>query len=295
MRATLLHNPGAGVSKPSKEDLIEALGSSGYKVKYQSTKEKGINWEELSRSSDVIVVAGGDGTVGKISRKLVGCNVPIGILPVGTANNIATSFGVKEDYIHLIPKWSLSKKKKLSVGIVEGVWGKRNFVESAGYGLFSYLMKDEYENDPDREKATPDEEIKQAVDRLLKILEVYKPKPYEIEVDGKDLSGEYLMVEVMNIKCIGPNLMLAPIANHEDDEFEVVLIGEDQKEHLIEYFKSILEKKNIFLDVPYHSGKNIKMKSVGCELHIDDEIKPTTKGEIVNISISPHALEFLVV
>ncbi|HYG40799.1 MAG TPA: diacylglycerol kinase family protein [Cytophagales bacterium] len=295
MRATLLHNPGAGLSKPTKEDLIDALSASGYKVKYQSTKEKGINWEEISRSSDVIVVAGGDGTVGKISRKLVGCNVPIGILPVGTANNIATSIGVKEPYNTLIPRWSLSKKKKLSAGVAEGVWGRKNFVESTGYGLFSYLMKEIYDDHPPREKASSEEEINFAVLRLLKMLEEYKPKPYQIEVDGKDLSGEYLMVEVMNIKCIGPNLMLAPIANHEDDEFEVVLIGKNEKEHLVDYFKSILQKQHIYLNVPYHSGRNIRMQSTSCELHIDDEVVSATKGELVKITISPHALEFLVV
>lgn len=65
MRVTLIHNPGAGDHKQPSAGQIEALmKEAGYKILYQSTKEKG--WHKaLKKSADLVAVAGGDGTVGR--------------------------------------------------------------------------------------------------------------------------------------------------------------------------------------------------------------------------------------
>ena len=292
MRATLLHNPGAGVNQPTREELTRAIEQKGYEVHYQSTKQKPIDWNHLRERTDLFVVAGGDGTVGKISRKLVGCHVPIGILPIGTANNIATSLGIKEDYQYLINHWNFPVRTRFSVGEASGIWGKTHFIESIGFGLFTKLMKEVYGEDIKRQKDEPEEEIRQAVEHLLKLVHECEPEYYEIKVDGKDVSGEYIMVEVMNIKCIGPNLMLAPVATHHDDELELVLIGEKEKDDLIEYFSNKLENKHIILNVPYFRGKHIEIKAA-TEAHIDDEVRHESKNTTFKICLSKEYLEFL--
>ena len=57
----------------------------------------------------------------------------------------------------------------------------------------------------------------------------YPAKRVEITLDGKDFSGEYILVEVMNIQYIGPSLHLAPSADPGDGQLEVhvaFMIGE---------------------------------------------------------------------
>src|SRR5207248_3312177 len=89
VRITLIHNPGAG-RQPAGDaaKLRKLLSDAGYELRYQSAKEDG--WKRaLKKPADLIVVAGGDGTVAKVTRRMVGRGVPIGVLPSGTANNIS--------------------------------------------------------------------------------------------------------------------------------------------------------------------------------------------------------------
>jgi len=51
--------------------LVELLCAAGHKVNYQSSKEK--KWKKaLKNPGDIVAVAGGDGTVGKVARRLIG-------------------------------------------------------------------------------------------------------------------------------------------------------------------------------------------------------------------------------
>ena len=88
----LLHNPKAGRGEYSKNKLTRAFRKAGHQVTYRSTKEHG--WKRsIKDSKELIVVAGGDGTVGKVAHQLIGRSKPLTILPIGTANNLARSLG----------------------------------------------------------------------------------------------------------------------------------------------------------------------------------------------------------
>ena len=93
MRATLFHNPTAGGGKFTKKELMTALRLGGLEPRYVSTKSKRFK-KELAEAEDLVVVAGGDGTVAKVIAQMPDRGVPVAILPLGSANNIARSFGV---------------------------------------------------------------------------------------------------------------------------------------------------------------------------------------------------------
>ena len=94
MKVTLIHNPAAGDDRQPSAGQLEALiEEAGHKVRYESTKEKG--WTKaLKKETDLVVVAGGDGTVAKVARRLIGEKLPLTILPMGTANNISKTLGI---------------------------------------------------------------------------------------------------------------------------------------------------------------------------------------------------------
>src|SRR5205807_4543278 len=80
MRITLMHNPKAGNGKHDEKELMKILAMAGHQVTYQSTKEKS-HKKALEKSADLVIAAGGDGTVGKVGRKLIDSGVPLSILP----------------------------------------------------------------------------------------------------------------------------------------------------------------------------------------------------------------------
>src|SRR5438094_9339377 len=92
MRILLLHNPKAGREEHEGEELLAALKKAGHKVVYQSSKKKGIK-KALKKKMDLVLAAGGDGTVGKIATYLVDRKIPLSVLPLGMANNLARMLG----------------------------------------------------------------------------------------------------------------------------------------------------------------------------------------------------------
>src|SRR3954471_23533962 len=95
----LFHNPTAGEGDHSRQSLVTQIEKAGYDCSYSSTKKEGIE-ETTPKDADILVVVGGDGTVRKLAAHLLEQPLrqkagPIGLLPAGTANNIARTLGIK--------------------------------------------------------------------------------------------------------------------------------------------------------------------------------------------------------
>src|SRR5688572_13921184 len=68
--AQLLHNPGAGEEAHSKKELIALIEETlDVECRYFSTKEK--DWQDIEPGIDLLVIAGGDGTIRKVCRELL--------------------------------------------------------------------------------------------------------------------------------------------------------------------------------------------------------------------------------
>jgi len=94
MRVTLIYNPNAGsIQQPSEDDLIGLIRNAGHTVFRRSSDDDELD-KMLADPGEVVVVAGGDGTVGKVAKNLIGKGPAIAVLPMGTANNIATTLGI---------------------------------------------------------------------------------------------------------------------------------------------------------------------------------------------------------
>ncbi|NCC34385.1 MAG: diacylglycerol kinase family lipid kinase, partial [Chloroflexia bacterium] len=90
-------NPVAGTSDPEmvRTALEQRLGSAGRQLEiYTTTGAHGENLpgrvrEAVAGGADLVIAAGGDGTVAMVAGALAGSNVPLGIVPIGTANVLA--------------------------------------------------------------------------------------------------------------------------------------------------------------------------------------------------------------
>jgi diacylglycerol kinase (ATP) len=78
MRALLVHNPDAGTKGHDKDSIVNALQLADYKVLYVSTKADDVK-TALKAEYDLIVAAGGDGTVGYVFCNLINRSIPIGV------------------------------------------------------------------------------------------------------------------------------------------------------------------------------------------------------------------------
>src|SRR5438552_6412193 len=107
---------------------------------------------------------------------------------------------------------------------------------------------------------------------LRRRLRTYRARQWEIEVDGSNLSGGYLLWHAMNIRSVGPVLTLAADAKTNDGAFDFVGAREEDRALLLAYFdKRAAGKRRKFLLRPKRLTK-MRLRGTKWPLHFDDEL-----------------------
>ena len=119
MRVILLHNPKAGDAKHRKNELMLALTRAGHQGTYQSTNERGFI-KTLKQPADLVLAAGGDGTVAAVACQLIDSGIPLSVLPLGTANNLARALGFVASAEEIIDSLESGKRGTFDVGLAQG-------------------------------------------------------------------------------------------------------------------------------------------------------------------------------
>jgi diacylglycerol kinase (ATP) len=301
MKVTLVYNPTAGdESRPTPGQLAALIKEAGYGVRLQSTDEKG--WSKvLRKKAPLVAVAGGDGTVGKVARRLVGGDVPIAVLPLGTANNIAKSLGILDVPLwQLIRGWKRAKATAFDAGIAAGPWGTRYFIEGVGLGLLAKTMPAMEDNKTLENLPMGEARVAYALQVLRDTLDESKPMKVNALLDGRDISGKYLLFEAMNKRFIGPNLFLAPHTSPGDGLLDIVFVGEKDRKKLARYLAKWQEGQAWPSGLGVGRGKHLEIEWTGFPVHLDDKVWPkngrgrTRRPDMIDVELKRKALRFLV-
>jgi len=297
MKVALIHNHGAGNTAQADGDrLVKLVKSAGHEVIYQSLKKS--NWDAvLEIPVDLAVAAGGDGTVGEVARSLITRQIPAAVLPTGTANNVARTLGVAGLSLEqIIAGWRDGHKVRFDVARAVGSSASTVFVEAFGIGVFGCFMAelDAQDNYQLAHLETPAEKIAHARKKIRNRIPKYAAKHLKVTLDGQDISDEYILIEAMNIKDIGPNLHLAPKADPTDGVLDVVLVPSRDRERLSEYLLNCLEGKPP-TPLTIRKGERLQIEWDGLDSHIDDELWPSHPTPTrIDVRVDRQVLEFLV-
>jgi diacylglycerol kinase (ATP) len=300
MKVILIHNPDAGDHcQPSGDEILNLIRGAGHSVVYQSSKD--ISWDKvLHDSADIIALAGGDGLVGNAAKRLVGRHLPIAILPVGTANNVANALGLTNKPLqHLVSGWPTARRTKFDVGVANGPWGSTCFIEGLGVGFFTNLMAETAKGNVDFERFSVSEaKITRALEVVKKRLQSYPASRLEVTLDNQNLSGEYVLAEVMNIRSIGPNLALAPAADPSDGLLDLVLVSKSERDQISRYLSDRIEGRSSLPGLIVRQSRRLQIECKGLLIHIDDELwpedgSPPSPSIVVDVKLSSEYLEML--
>ena len=296
MNVVLVHNPGAGGCAHTRDSLARLIRNAGHDVADFSSKED--DWREaLARGVDLVAAAGGDGTVAEVARAIVSTGVPLAVLPLGTANNIATALGqVNVTLDEVVAGWAAGALQPFDVGVATGAWGSFTFLESVGAGLLADMMAEidrgpaGYVNEID----DPTERMGAALDLFQRLLQERAPLECEIMLDGKDLSGAYVMVEALNFGTAGPNLRLSPTAAPGDGLLDLVLLDDRGRHELAAQLPDYRRGATHASALRVLRGRELRLRC-DATLHLDDEIRsPRKHGGELEITVRRHALTFLI-
>jgi diacylglycerol kinase (ATP) len=296
MRVAVIHNPSAGAVRYGPQELLAAIRRAGHETVYRSTRTKG--WRtalESPGSFDLVVAAGGDGTVDKVGVAMAGRGVPMAILPLGTANNIARALGLSSDVEALIAAWRSGTPRPFDVGLVHGVAGERRFLESVGVGLFPDMIVAK------KRRRIVDEarpSLMRDLERMIETSAVEPSRYWHVKLDDLDLSGEHLAVEAMNIGDVGPTVCLAPQADPADGLMDVVTVPASKRDELTQHLIHRLRGQHLPLHLPVARGRQLVLHGDASALHVDGRLvrEPAIRSRTLTLHIGlwPHALEILV-
>ncbi len=290
MRICLLYSgmAGDGVSSADLRALIEGCG---HELMHIVEKDDDLE-QALDESIELVVAAGGDGTVSRVAAAAAARGLPFTVLPLGTANNIALSLGIEGSLRDLVARWRLARSVTLDLGVLHGSWGESRFIEGVGAGWIpSGIAVMDAEPVPDNESA--DARLERALRRYLDVLARLKPRRWTLTIDGKALEGEFLLVEALNMRAVGPNLRLSRNVNPSDGRLSLVTAEEEHRPALAAYLQDRLEGRDGALDLPTRRAKQIDIDGLH-EIHVDDDVRHWPSMGTVSISIEPGAVRVLV-
>lgn len=300
MKATLIHNPNSGIlNGKTPENMADALAEVGYETDYQKSESPDELDRILEKVEGPVVIAGGDGSVRAVATRVIGRNIPLVVLPLGTANNIARSLSGDLDAFEIIAGLGKPFKRTFDVGRLCSPWGVDYFLESLGIGFYASVLKS-YE--PEKGKS-----ILRGIESIKESLSEYEePKRFQMVLDGQDISGDYVLVEILNTPSIGPRLRLAPQADPHDGLFDVVRIRKDEQNGFLGYVSGLIkgeieEQPNVLVN----QGRQMEIHWTGFPLHLDEQVLPGNeeslaangnvnlpKQAFLQVEILHNALEF---
>jgi len=182
---------------------------------------------EVKAGATRIIAAGGDGTIGLIGIQLLGTDVALGILPLGSVMNICRMLGVPRDLPGAAAAIAAQREARIDVGDANG----QIFFETASVGLNAAVFRQAQHFD-DGDWGS----IFRAAYEAIR----YSPAPIELALDDSSrVTTRALMVTVSNAPYTGVAMTVAPDALLNDGKFDVVVWEHFSKRELVRHLTSI--------------------------------------------------------
>jgi diacylglycerol kinase (ATP) len=288
MRALLVHNPTAGTKGHDRDSIVDALRLADIKVGYISTKDGGLK-RALKEACDLVVAAGGDGTIAYVFTHLSDRSIPIGILPLGSANNIARSLGIAGTPAELAEQWRGGHVQPFHLMEVSHKGAEKQLcTEGFGVGLIAALIKRRAKG----KKADGADDIRRGRRAFSEVVEEAKSLDIEVNVDGKPWKNNLISVDVLNIPFTGPALPLAHDADPSDAVLDLVGFEKDKRDELSEWVKSPGEEPP---PASRCRAKRVEIRWRAADSRLDDEVvEGSDDWQQALLRCDPQALNVLV-
>jgi diacylglycerol kinase (ATP) len=255
MRTVLIINPASGISalaetqydtleseESGEEMILTELRKYGIEAEvWHTTLEdpgKGLANKAADEHVDLVIAAGGDGTIHAVARGLVKRESTLGIIPMGTMNNLAHSLGIPlplEAACAIIAK---GETRAIDMGIIN----EKPFLEVAGIGIEAALFPAAEEL-----KSPGFFSTMRGVFNGIFTLFAYQPTKLKISFDDKKRrSYQAIQVTICNAPFYGAHFQIAPNVLMDDGLLDVVIYKTFSK---FEYFRhaiSITQGRRIF-------------------------------------------------
>lgn len=264
--ALLVYNPVAGRSALAEsrlQQVTERLEAAGIASElHVAHPDHSGEIEQKLREKSLLIICGGDGTIHSVLADAVKANVPLGILPAGTANVLARELGIPSNIEDAITTLGKGRKRVLRLGKANG----RYFHLMAGIGADGYIIN----------------RVGLSLKRFLGVAAFwvtglskfwsYPLRPFKVDLGHSSHTATFAVIS--NSRYYGGHLLLAPHASVFENTLDVCLFTSRNHLRFLSYLWGSLKGKHLgYPDVIYEKVRQLEVSG-------DESVQVQLDGEV---------------
>ena len=217
-RIRFIINPISG--KVRKKNLPEKIAENidterfDYEIKYSeyAGHAKILVQEAVAEQFDIVVAAGGDGSINEIGVPLIDTDVALGIIPCGSGNGFSHHVDLPLNAVKAIKVLNEGKRHKIDTVTVNGI----PFISIAGTG-FDAKIADDYAKDPRRGFDT-------YMKYIIRNYVTYREQNYKIIMPDQTVETKAMFISFANSNEQGYNIPISPHASLQDGKVDLCVV-----------------------------------------------------------------------
>jgi diacylglycerol kinase (ATP) len=279
----LITNPSSGTTSRGKvEQTIRHIESQGAEVEVLYTEAPGHATELAARAvpsaPDLIITAGGDGTINEVINGMARSNVPLAILPAGTANVLARETGISKDPAAFRAIFE-RKHRRIALGLITYEGKSRYFALMAGFGFDALSV---YNLNLSLKKRSGKFAY---VVSGFHTLATWKAVPITLQTEGRELICSNVIIS--NVSRYGGGFIVAPRADITVPEFQVTALTGMGRSDILRFAAGIVAgRPGSMRDVEHFTATHITLNGE-THIQIDGDHAGTSPAQV---DIVPDAL-----
>jgi diacylglycerol kinase (ATP) len=300
-RARIILNPtaGGGRARRMSEHILVGMERRGVRAEIVATtaprEAVRLGLEAARAGVDLVVAAGGDGTVHETANGLLralaqGVDGPVlGVLPVGSGNDFAKLIGPLDDLERSMDILVDGKERRFDAARATWTGAEHWFINAAGTGIDVEVVRQILRK---RGRATPG--VSRYLLAVLRALVKYKAIPLRVRMDDLVVERDTMIIAAANGRCIGGGFWICPRAEPDDGRFDICIVNRVSYLGALRALPLIMRGKHEkHPKVEMYRAKLVEIEALGPDslfFQMDGELHEPPDARKLTLRVVPSAL-----
>ncbi|VXC17479.1 Diacylglycerol kinase [Microbacterium sp. 8M] len=269
--AIMIVNPAAGRGRAeAKAGAVErALRRRGAEIDVRqgdtAADTRRLVEQAVAERPDVLVIAGGDGTISAVLDLLADAPVPLAVVPGGTGNDFAAALELPQDPERLADTILRGLPRAVDLGVVRSDRGSRLFLTVAACGFDAKVAA------RTNRLRWPRGALRYYLALALELIRL-APQRYRVTDEQGDREAPGTLLALCNTRCYGGGMPIAPKAIPDDGRLEVVHVAPLGRIRLLRLFPQLLHGTHMMLpEVTAWDTREITVSAPALVVYADGE------------------------